>query len=108
MAAVLLPEHGFDVEHVRAIGRDGLTDEEQLDYAAAAGRVLVTRDYGDFPKLAERFYLEQRAHAGVLLMPRSLPNRDIAGIAAAIEQFDRERSEPLQPYETVWLRPRAR
>ncbi len=39
-----LRQHGLDVETAQEAGRCGLPDAEQLAYATAAGRVLVTFD----------------------------------------------------------------
>jgi hypothetical protein len=103
--AQALRERGYDVQHVREVGRAGLSDEQQLAYAAEEERIFVSRDYDDLPGLARLFHAENRPHAGGLLVPRSMANGDIGGIAASITRFETEHPEPMEPYETVWLRP---
>lgn len=43
------------------------TDEEHLRYAATAGRVLISHDLKDFPRLAERWVEHGEVHAGIVL-----------------------------------------
>ena len=106
--ARLLRERGLDVTHVREYDRQGLSDEEQLAFAAAEGRVLVTQDLGDFDEITERFWHEAQPHEGIAFLPTSIGTDDFGGIAGAIQRFDREREWPLQPYESAWLSRGAR
>ena len=106
--ALLLRQFGRNADHVRDLGRGGLSDEQQLIFAAEQGYVFISRDYGDIPRLAERFHDEQRPHAGAFILPRSLTNADISGMVAAIMQFEQEHPESMLPYETVWLRRASR
>jgi len=48
-----LQGRGFDAAHINELGRQGLSDEQQLTYAAADGRVLVTHNRNDFLRLAD-------------------------------------------------------
>lgn len=77
----------------RRLGLDGTTDEEQLRYAAAQGRCIVTRDRRDFARLTAEFMARGEAHAGVLLVPESLRTEDIGGIARALAAYGRERPQ---------------
>lgn len=40
-----------DVQTMQSLGRTGLTDEEQLEFAAAQGWTIFTFDTGDFARL---------------------------------------------------------
>jgi predicted nuclease of predicted toxin-antitoxin system len=64
--AAHLREDGFDAYHVDELHRSGLTDGEQLAFAAAAGRVLVTHNRDDFLLLASEWWIGDRHHAGVI------------------------------------------
>ncbi len=58
---------GFDAVTAQEAGLARATDEEQLAYAAGAGRVLLTYDVGDFAELAERWFFAGRHHSGIVI-----------------------------------------
>ncbi len=81
-----LEHRGVDAISIHTIRRGGFTDEEQLAFAVAEGRTLVTYNRGDFQDLDSQWRLEGREHAGILwCIERSLPRRDIGGHIRAIE-----------------------
>ena len=82
--AVIARTFGVDVVSVHEIGRIGLSDEDQLAFAAAESRVLVTRNRDDFIALTRRAYATNAPHHGVLLVPRSVPNTQPERIARAV------------------------
>ena len=96
--AVIARRLGVDVVSSSEYGRNGLTDEEQLRLAAEDGRCVVTENYPDFSRLTMEFQDRGLPHAGVALVPRSLPRNDFAGIAEAIAYFDTLYPEGLAPY----------
>ena len=65
--APALREHGFDVVHVTEAGRAGLSDPEQLAYAAQEKRAILTHDAKDFVPLAVAFFFDEQSHAGIIL-----------------------------------------
>jgi len=65
---------GLDIVSSHEVGRNALTDADQLLAAAAEGRCLVTRNRDDFLGLSMRFLAEGSPHAGVLIVPYSMPN----------------------------------
>ena len=65
--APLLQQRGFDVVSVVDLGRAGLTDEEQLRYAAEQKRVIFTYNIADFVQLARTWQLAGHSHAGILV-----------------------------------------
>ena len=99
---------GVDIVSVRQLGRNGLTDENQLRYAGQDGRCVVTRNRGDFARLSRRFEFEGLPHAGVALVPKSLPGESFFPVAAAIIRFDAERPDGVPPYSVWWLSPERR
>lgn len=64
--AVLVRQRGFDVVSASEVGLIGRPDEEQLAYAAAHDRVLLTFNQRDFIVIARRWASEGRQHAGLL------------------------------------------
>jgi hypothetical protein len=96
---------GLDVTSVSLCDRLGPSDEEQLSFAAAEGRCLVTRNYDDFIALTESFRLAGRQHAGVLLVPRAVPNGAFAPIARGLAAYHDRYPEGMPPYMVDWLPP---
>lgn len=96
---------GLDVVSVHEIGRRTLSDREQLDYASAEGRVFVTRNRDDFIQLTLEHFRAGAPHAGVLIVPHTLPNRDPEAMAHALASWDRGRGEStgLPPYTIDYL-----
>ncbi len=81
---------GLDVESVHEVNRRGHEDLTQLEFAAASGRVLVTRNRDDYIKLTVSFFRSGSPHAGVIIVPYSLPNREPARIAHALKRWHEE------------------
>jgi predicted nuclease of predicted toxin-antitoxin system len=79
---------GLEVLSIHEIGRRGLSDEEQLRFAAFEDRILVTRNRDDFLRLCVLFFHASESHPGVLIIPRSLPNDQPARIAHALKRWD--------------------
>jgi predicted nuclease of predicted toxin-antitoxin system len=80
-------ELGLDVTSSHEVGNNGRTDPEQLEYAAAEGRCLVSGNGRDFDRHTREFFAEGRPHRGVICVPRSWHRRDYARIAWALVAF---------------------
>ena len=83
------------------------TDAAQLRYAAERGRCIVTRNRDDFSRETRSAYEAQSAHAGVLILTRSLPNDQFTAIAAALCAYEVRFPAGLQPYTIDFLGPAA-
>lgn len=57
----------IDVLTANESGRTGLSDEEQLAYAAQSGRTLLTFNRRHFVKLHIEYLEEGRHHAGIIV-----------------------------------------
>ena len=79
---------GLDVTSVADVGRLGWSDEEQLRAAAADGRVYVTYNRDDFIALTRRFFEEGAPHAGVLIVPGSIPRHLPERLAHALRRWE--------------------
>ncbi|MGH7342053.1 MAG: DUF5615 family PIN-like protein [Candidatus Rokuibacteriota bacterium] len=84
LAAEVARGLGLDVLSVHDIDRRGLPDEEQLRRAARDVRTFVTRNRDDFVRLTIEWFRTGEAHAGVLIVPHSLPNDQPERIAHAL------------------------
>ena len=63
----LLRQRGFDIVSVVDLGRTGLTDEEQLIFAASQNRAILTYNIADFVQLARAWQMADKHHSGILL-----------------------------------------
>jgi hypothetical protein len=103
--AAIARAQGSDVTSSHESGQDSTTDDVQLHFAAQEGRCVVTRNYDHFIEETLRGAENGDPHAGVLLVPKSLPGGNFAAIAAAIVHFDHLHPNGLPPYTIVWLSP---
>ncbi len=91
---------GLDVISVHEIGRRGLNDWEQLEFAVSENRTIVTRNRDDFIKLAVDAYQAGKPHWGVIIVPYSIPNKHRERIARSLKSWcDRwAGSDEVSPY----------
>jgi predicted nuclease of predicted toxin-antitoxin system len=85
---------GLDATSVHEIGRRGYGDREQLEIAAREGRVFVTRNRDDFIRLTIEAFQTGAPHAGVLIVPRSLPNHHPERLAHAVRRWHADHPAP--------------
>jgi hypothetical protein len=73
---------------------EGMEGPAVLELDFAESRVLVTANMSDFEPLLRKWAEEGRSHAGVVLMPSSVPNEAfgvlIRGIRKSLENFSQE------------------
>ena len=65
--AVDLRGRGFNVLTTEEAGKDRAADEEQLAFAAAKSRSILTFNIRDFAPLHEQWQEAGRAHAGIIV-----------------------------------------
>lgn len=65
--AVDLRGRGFDVLTTEEAGKDTAPDEEQLQFAAAEGRAILTFNIRDFAPLHDEWHAAGRAHGGIIV-----------------------------------------
>lgn len=109
-AAEISRSLGCDAVSVHDLGRRGITDDEQLRFAAREERVFVTRNRDDFRALTLEFHRAGERHPGVLVVGRQLPNNRPEGIAHALKHWEDSRGEQagtFGPYVMDFLQPRA-
>lgn len=90
---------GLEVVSVHEIQRNGFDDEPHLRYAAAENWIFVTRNRDDFIKLTIDFFRAGHAHAGVLIVPHSLPNHQPARLAHALHRWYERHAGNSQPFQ---------
>ncbi len=62
-----LRRYGYDVLTTTEAGRKGCHDEDQLRYAAAEGRALLSHNVADFARLHELWRVKEADHWGIFL-----------------------------------------
>lgn len=69
--AVQLRRLGYDALACQEAGRgqQGISDEDQLAFAAREGRAILTFNQGDFTRLELVWKSANRRHAGIILSP---------------------------------------
>src|SRR5437764_1158066 len=65
--AVDLRGRGFDILTTEEAARDCASDEEQLDFAAAQKRTILTFNIQDFAPIHEQWQASGRIHAGIIV-----------------------------------------
>lgn len=96
---------GLDVLSVHEIDRRGFQDEDQLRFSASRQRIFVTRNRDDFLRLTLIFFQTGEPHAGLLIVPRSVPNHLPERIAHALSRWQKERPSHPGPYFIDFLTP---
>jgi hypothetical protein len=71
--AVHLRSIGLDVVTVAEVQASSRNDEAQLVYASSQGRLLLSQNQIDFRRLHAIFRQERRLHAGIILVPQTVP-----------------------------------
>ena len=66
-----LRANGVDVIRCEEVGMAEAADEAHLEYAARAGRVMITQD-ADFAMLHRRWLQGGHSHAGIMRIPPNL------------------------------------
>jgi predicted nuclease of predicted toxin-antitoxin system len=89
---------GVDIVSAHECENVGSDDEAHLAFAAREGRCLVTRNRDHFIMLTVKFFEQQRPHAGVLVVPYTLPSDHFSLIARAIARYDGEHPEGIADY----------
>lgn len=67
-----LRQHGYDAVNVREVNRRGLSDKDQLAYAAGQGRTLFSFNATDYIALHLKYVETGQTHAGIIVA-RQLP-----------------------------------
>ena len=89
---------GVDIVSAHECGNFGSEDGVHLAFAASDGRCLVTRNRDHFIALTVKFFQEERPHAGVLVVPYTMPSDRFELIARAIAHYDSDHPEGISAY----------
>ncbi len=96
--AEIAREMGIHIVTAHECGNLGVDDEVHLTFAAKEGRCLVTRNRDHFIALTVKFFEEERPHAGILIVPYTMPSDQFSPIARAIAQYNSDHPEGISDY----------
>ena len=101
--STILRKKGVDAVSAHEADMLQASDEEQLTFAAAEGRVMVTRNRDDFITLTVQFFDDLKPHYGLVIVPHSIPGSEFSKLAAQIIKFSKDFPEGLEPYTIEFL-----
>lgn len=104
--AEILRKHHIDAVSVHEVGMVEVGDREQLERAASEKRCFITRNRNDYIRLTVQFFNEHHPHAGVLIIPHTLPGDKFSLIARAIiKHYSKHSRSKVEPYSIDFLEP---
>lgn len=63
----ILQKRGFDVVHAQELNRKGLSDSEQLSFAAHQERCLMSFNVKDYVLLHNKYVQQDKEHCGIIV-----------------------------------------
>jgi predicted nuclease of predicted toxin-antitoxin system len=101
--SVILRQKGMDAVSAHETGMLEASDEEQLSFAAAEGRVMVTRNRDDFIALTVQFFDDLKPHRGLIIIPHTIPGSEFSKIATLLVKISKDHPQDLEPYTIEFL-----
>ena len=101
--AASLRRHKADVLTACEAGTAQTSDREQLTFASAQGRALVSRNVRHFMDLALTAVQEQRPHAGIILISARFRGNETKAIAEGLLRILRAHPDGIEPYGVRFL-----
>jgi predicted nuclease of predicted toxin-antitoxin system len=84
---------GFDVVSAHEVGRRGVTDQQQLDYAISQERSLVTFNVVDYVKLNNEYIASGKRHYGIILSKQSPIGEMVRRLLRLLDKFTADELE---------------
>lgn len=84
----MLADAGIDCLTSNQAGNGGLSDQAQLEFATARGRVIVTHNMKDFLRIHGEWARAGREHAGIIIITaqRTAPRVVVAKLTQLLEE----------------------
>ena len=93
----------MDATSAHETGLVEAADEEQLAFAAAEGRAMVTRNRDDFIMLTVQFFENLKLHCGLIIVPYTIPGSDFGKLATLLKKVSENHPAGLVPYTIEFL-----
>ena len=101
--SVILRKKGLDAVSAHETGMLEASDEEQLSFAAAEGRAMVTRNRDDFVTLTVQFFEALKPHKGLIIVPHTIPGSEFSKLASLLMKHSKDYPQGLEPYTIEFL-----
>ena len=101
--SIILRQKGMDAVSAHETGMLEASDEEQLSFAAAEGRVMVTRNRDDFITLTVQFFDDLKPHRALIIIPHTIPGFEFSKLATLLVKFYKDYPQDLEPYTIEFL-----
>jgi hypothetical protein len=101
--ATSLRKRRIDTVSAHDVGQIGLTDAEQLAFAAGQGRCLVSANARDFRRLGRDAIEQGRSHAGIGLCPPRIHGLGVGAVVNALVEIARQYPAGLGEYDVIYL-----
>jgi len=99
----ILRKKGMDAVSAHEAGMLEASDDEQLAFAAAEGRAMVTRNRDDFITLTVQYFNDLKPHSELIIVPHTIPGSEFSRLAALMAKYSKERSQGLESYTIEFL-----
>lgn len=101
--AVALRARGVDAVSAHEVRNQGLTDPQQLAFAARQRRCLVTGNARHFIRLAKEAVLNANPHAGIVLCPPRVHAPDVGALSRALIRIAERYPRGIGEYDVIYL-----
>ena len=101
--AVALRKRGVDAVSAHDLGQSGLSDAEQLTFAAGQGRCLVSANARDFGRLGRDAIEKGGPHAGIVLCPPRIHGLDVGAVVKGLVEIAKRYPAGLGEYDVLYL-----
>jgi predicted nuclease of predicted toxin-antitoxin system len=101
--SAILRKKGVDTVSAHEADMLQASDDEQLSFAAAEGRVMVTRNRDDFITLTVQFFDDLKPHRGLIIVPHTIPGSEFSKLASLLAKFAKKYPKGLESYTIEYL-----
>ena len=99
----ILRKKRMDAVSAHETGMLEASDDEQLAFAVAQGRAMVTRNRDDFITLTVQFFNDLKPHCGLIIVPHTIPGSGFSKLATLLLKHAKARPQGLEPYTVEFL-----
>ena len=93
LIATLMRARGFVATTTQEAGLLGRSDAEQLDFAVARQKVLLTHNRADFEAPALKYFSASRTHYGIIIATRRPPHELVTRLLAVLNSVTADEME---------------